>query len=152
MSARAACRLVDLGFTQVYDYVPGKAAWLGMGLPSEGSLDPAERVGAVAARSLPEVGVGDLVRDVGLGSHEFAVVLDGEVVAGVVTRDALAGEAGRRVGDVLDPGPDTFRPSMTVAELRRYWEGNDERLALVTTLHGEYLGAILRDEMAARPA
>jgi rhodanese-related sulfurtransferase len=36
MSPRAACRLELLGFTQVYDYVAGKADWLAHGLPTEG--------------------------------------------------------------------------------------------------------------------
>ena len=36
MSPRAACRLELLGFTQVYDYVLGKADWLAYGLPTEG--------------------------------------------------------------------------------------------------------------------
>ena len=36
MSPRAACRLETLGFAEVYDYVAGKADWLGRGLPREG--------------------------------------------------------------------------------------------------------------------
>ena len=36
MSPRAACRLQTLGFTNVYDYVLGKADWLAHGLPTEG--------------------------------------------------------------------------------------------------------------------
>lgn len=147
MSARAACRLEQLGFTAVYDYVAGKAAWLGLGLPSEGDVRPAERVGALAARSLPEIAVTALARDVELGDHEFGVVLDGDVVAGVVTPGRLEPAGDRRVVDVLDPGPDTFRPSMTIDELREYWGKNDETLALVTTLHGAYLGAIRRDDL-----
>ena len=36
MSPRAAWRLESLGFTKVYDYVPGKTDWLAAGLPREG--------------------------------------------------------------------------------------------------------------------
>jgi hypothetical protein len=36
MSPRAACRLEALGFSEVYDYVPGKVDWLARGLPREG--------------------------------------------------------------------------------------------------------------------
>ena len=36
MSPRAACRLETLGFSEVYDYVAGKADWLARGLPREG--------------------------------------------------------------------------------------------------------------------
>lgn len=37
MSPRAACRLERLGFKKVYDFVPGKLAWLAMGWPREGT-------------------------------------------------------------------------------------------------------------------
>jgi hypothetical protein len=36
MSARAAWRLEELGFRQVYDYVPSKIDWFANGLPREG--------------------------------------------------------------------------------------------------------------------
>ena len=36
MSPRAAWRLETLGFERVYDYVGGKADWLGHALPREG--------------------------------------------------------------------------------------------------------------------
>jgi hypothetical protein len=36
MSPRAACRLATIGFTEVYDYVAGKAEWLARGLPRDG--------------------------------------------------------------------------------------------------------------------
>src|SRR6266550_4700590 len=37
MSPRAAWRLESIGFTQVYDYVAGKADWGSFGLPLEGT-------------------------------------------------------------------------------------------------------------------
>ena len=147
MSPRAACRLEDLGFTRVHDYVAGKAAWLAMGLPSEGSVQPEERVSAIARRDLPELGLDTGAGDVDLAGHEFGVVLDGSVVAGSITSSGLDGAAGRPLREVLDTGVDTFRPSMTIAELCDYWAGNDEQLAVVSTLRGEYLGAILRSDL-----
>jgi hypothetical protein len=42
-----------LGFREVYDYVPGKAAWLAMALPFEGDSDPETRAGVVARRDTP---------------------------------------------------------------------------------------------------
>lgn len=36
MSPRAACRLEQLGFAEVYDYTTGKADWLAHGLDTEG--------------------------------------------------------------------------------------------------------------------
>ena len=37
LSPRAAARLEELSFREVYDYVAGKADWLAAGLPSEGT-------------------------------------------------------------------------------------------------------------------
>ncbi|MGQ0577169.1 MAG: hypothetical protein ACT4RN_23650, partial [Pseudonocardia sp.] len=45
MSPRAACRLATLGFTQVYDYVPGKVDWLARNLPVEGTGADAPTIG-----------------------------------------------------------------------------------------------------------
>src|SRR5437870_5087590 len=47
MSPRAAVRLRQLGFPQVYDYASGKSDWLAAGLPVEG-----EGVGRLAADAL----------------------------------------------------------------------------------------------------
>src|SRR6266542_1433835 len=45
MSPRAACRLEQLGFPEVYDYTAGKADWLAHGLETEG-----EQAGVLRAR------------------------------------------------------------------------------------------------------
>src|SRR5207248_2978064 len=45
MSPRAACRLDTLGFREVYDYLPGKAEWLGHGLATEGPGPEERRTG-----------------------------------------------------------------------------------------------------------
>jgi hypothetical protein len=48
MSPRAACRLDTLGFTEVYDYVPGKADWRAHGLPVEGEHADLPTAGSLA--------------------------------------------------------------------------------------------------------
>ena len=53
MSPRAAARLESLGFTEVYDYVAGKADWAAMGLPLKGRLADISRAGDVARRGMP---------------------------------------------------------------------------------------------------
>src|SRR5260370_36490043 len=52
MSPRAAWRLEQLGFTEVYDYVAGKADWLAAGLPSEGPGSATPRAGGIARRRI----------------------------------------------------------------------------------------------------
>jgi rhodanese-related sulfurtransferase len=43
MSPRAAWRLESIGFTEVHDYVAGKADWGSAGLPLEGTRDYSAR-------------------------------------------------------------------------------------------------------------
>src|SRR6266516_46216 len=53
MSPRAAWRLESIGFTQVYDYVAGKADWGSAGLPLEGTRGSETRVGAHLRHDVP---------------------------------------------------------------------------------------------------
>ena len=56
LSARAAYRFETLGFTDVYDYVASKAAWMACGLPIEGTIPARSRAGAIA-RDAPRCSV-----------------------------------------------------------------------------------------------
>src|SRR4051794_17708797 len=92
MSPRAACRLEQLGFTDVSDYAGGKMAWMGAGLPTEGSVPDGERVGALARPIAPTCNVSSSVEQLRAQAAEgaFSVVLaDRDVVVGVVALDRL---------------------------------------------------------------
>ena len=97
--------------------MPGKAAWLGMGLPFEGEKGPETRAGAVVR-----------------GDVEGVETEDGIVLAVV--------EDGKR-----KPGPSTFRPSVPRDELASYLDEHDEDHALITTLDGRLVGQVRRDEL-----
>jgi hypothetical protein len=56
MSARAAWRLEELGFTQVYDYVPSKIDWFANGLPREGKAAEIPWAGDLARDDAPTCG------------------------------------------------------------------------------------------------
>ena len=53
MSPRAAWRLEGMGFSRVYDYVPGKADWSASGLPTEGTRAGTPTIGEAARRDVP---------------------------------------------------------------------------------------------------
>ena len=106
-----------LGFREVYDFVPGKAAWLGMGLPFEGEQGPETRAGAV---------VGD--------AGESVVVEDGIVLAEVTDGETA-------------PGPSTFRPSIPRHELAAYLDEHEKDHALITTLDGRLVGVVRREDL-----
>lgn len=150
LSPRAAHRLEQLGFTDVYDYVPGKAAWLGEGLPSEGARRPEQRIGSIADPDVPRVPATATVgeaREV-VGDQDVGIVVDADdVVLGVLRPEALDLDATTPVRDVLQPGPSTFRPSMTIKEMVEYFRKSDENRAIVSSLTGQWIGLIRRSDL-----
>jgi predicted transcriptional regulator len=151
MSPRAACRLERLGFADVYDYVPGKAAWLAMGLPSEGSVPPGDRAGPLARGDVPTCAPDEEVDQV---SHRMAywnvcVVVADDVVLGVLDADGLAeADSSTAVEDVMRAGPSTFRPSITKRELAEWMDGQGGiGHTLITTLDGRLVGLVTRDDL-----
>jgi rhodanese-related sulfurtransferase len=151
LSPRAAHRLEVLGFDDVYDYVPGKAAWLGEGLASEGLRRDEQRVSAIARADVPTIGVDAVVGDVADaldGDGDVAVVLDDDrIVVGIVRPEVLGLDPKTPVAEVLQPGPSTFRPSMTIKELVGYFRKSDEERAIVSTLTGRWIGLIQRSDV-----
>lgn len=149
MSPRAACRLEQLGFREIYDYSDGLAAWLAEGYESEG-LRTAERVGprvlADVPRFAPQATVSDMVA--GIGPWELAVVVECDgVVSGVARPEAGALPAGLVLERVMHTAPPTVRPSMAVSELARSMDDAGQHHALVTTPSGILLGLVRRQDL-----
>ena len=122
MSPRAACRLETLGFSETYDYVPGKAEWLGHGLPVEGPGPDEERVlryvrDDVVTCGLDEA-IGDVRERVEASPYGFAlVVAEGGCLLGRLRRAELEGDAERRTEEGMEAGPSTVRPTVSAHEL-----------------------------------
>ena len=154
---RAAARLEAKGFTDVRVYTRGKVAWLAEGLPSEGRRRPEQRVASIArTEGVPTLPGDATLADAasvfadasGAADGEVAVVLDPDgVVLGVLRRETLGLPPSTPVADVLQPGPSTFRPSMTIAELVDYFRSSDETRAIVSTAGGRWLGLIRREDV-----
>lgn len=152
MSPRAACRLESLGFTQVYDYVPGKVDWLANNLPVEGTDAEAPTAGSLARDDVVRCELADLagsVRDrLGASPYGFALVTTaGGVVLGRVPASALAGNVERPVEEVMDPGPSTVRPHVSAAGLAKRLAERDLRWAIVTAPDGRLLGVVRRQDL-----
>lgn len=148
--ARAAARLESFGFTAVHDYAPGKVAWLAAGLPSEGLRRAEQRVGAIGTTDVALVPAGATVGEAAamVGDEDIGIVVDDDaVVLGVLRPETFGLDPATPVADVVQPGPSTFRPSMTVRELVDYFRSSDENRALVTTHTGRFLGLIRRQDM-----
>jgi CBS domain-containing protein len=147
MSPRAACRLEALGFTEVYDYVTGKADWLARGLPTEGAEPRPPRVANllrhdVATADLRER-VGDVLPRVCASPYGFALVTGrGGVLLGRLRRAALEGDPAVTAEQVMEPGPSTIRPDTEPDALARRLRERDLTTAVVTDPDGILLGIV----------
>jgi rhodanese-related sulfurtransferase len=153
LSPRAARRLELLGFTDVYDYMVGKAAWLADGLPFEGKRGPSTRIGSIARNDVPVVHARATLADAAKAFDDdntegIAVVVDDDgVVTGVLRREALGLDPNTPVVDAAQPGPSTFRPSLPIDELADYFRRRDQARALVTTVEGRWIGIVRRRDL-----
>jgi CBS-domain-containing membrane protein len=157
MSPRAACRLELLGFTQVYDYVAGKADWLAHGLPTEGEQARIPRARDVLRRDVvtagPEEPVGVVAPRVAGSPYGFALVVaeDGTLL-GRLRKAVLGADPAARAEQVMEAGPSTIRADRPLAELAERLRRRELRTAVVTTPDGKLLGVVLRADMEARLA
>jgi CBS domain-containing protein len=157
MSPRAACRLQLLGFTQVYDYVAGKADWLAHGLPTEGEQAQVPRAKDVLRRDVvtagPEEPVGVIAARVAGSPYGFALVVaeDGTLL-GRLRKAMLGADPAARAEQVMEAGPSTIRADRPLAELAERLRRRELRTAVVTAPDGKLLGVVLRADMEARLA
>ena len=153
MSARAASRLVTLGFGNVYRYQAGKADWFAAGLPREGQEAHVLRVAEVAKRDVATCRLDERVaevRDRVDGGEPLVVVDTDGIVLGLVPLDALTGDPSAPIEQVMDPAPVTFRPDVRAGDVPDYFEKQGGRHAIVTTSDGVLIGLIrLHPEVSA---
>jgi rhodanese-related sulfurtransferase len=152
LSPRAAARLAQLGFSEVYDYTAGRVAWLAEGLPGDGLVGDDERVLAVTRADVARVGPAATVAEMAdvIGDWEVVVVVsDDGVVAGLLRAEAVAVPGDVPVAEIMQSAPPTVRPSITQRELAESMDANGERHVLVTTLSGALLGLVRREELRA---
>ena len=156
MSPRAACRLETLGFEHVYDYVPGKADWLGRGLPTEGTDADRPRVCALARDDVVtcslDMPIAGVIGEIDASPYGFAlVVADDRTLLGRLRRSKLAdADPQAPAEEVMDPGPSTVRADLDVDELRKRLDKRDLKTALVSTPEGKLIGVVTRAALDGR--
>jgi CBS-domain-containing membrane protein len=154
MSARAAWRLEELGFTEVYDYVASKVDWFANGLPREGKSAETPWAGDLVRDDVPKCTpterLGDVrERVVSAGYDLCPVINEHQVVLGLLRGDALSKDAVARVGEVMELGPKTLRPSNPVEKLLESRANQGVKHWIVTTSHGKLLGLLVRTDAEA---
>jgi CBS domain-containing protein len=141
-----------LGFTDVYDYVPGKVDWLAHDLPVEGDRTYAP----IAARAMlgdaatcrPRDRIADVCESIKRSPYPFALVTsdDGTLLARAPA-SALEPPSERPVWDVAEPGPKTFRPHASAEKVAEFLADHGYRWAIVTTPEGRFLGVASREDL-----
>jgi CBS domain-containing protein len=154
MSPRAACRLEALGFSEVYDYMPGKADWLARGLPTEGEEAGAPRALGLVVDDVVTCRLDERVSEVRArveaSRYRFAfVVSNSRVLLGRLRRAALEGDGDLTAEVVMEPGPSTIRPDTGLEPLAERMRKNELTCVPVTTPEGELLGLVRRDDLEA---
>jgi CBS domain-containing protein len=136
-----------MGFTDVYLLEGGRAAWTVLGLPTDGQIGDARRIGQRAVE-VPAVSVDATVGDViEIGEIPYTVVVLGcdDVVVGSLRPTVLALPPQTRVRDVMIPAPSTIRPDLRVEEVARRFAKDGLDHVLVTTADGVLVGLVTND-------
>ena len=151
MSPRAAWRLEELGFTQVYDFVPGKMAWLAMGWPREGTAAALPNAGEIAKRGTPTCALEDRVADVreqvlAVGRDVCIVVNAAGIVEGRLRGSALEEQPDATAEQAMEIGPTTIRPSEPLAPLIERMRNRGVATIVVSDLKGRLVGILYRQD------
>lgn len=149
LSSRAASLLEALGFRHVYDYTASKVAWFAEGHPAEGRTPSTSRAGAIC-RQVPTCGLDGTTGDLADRFDDTGVVVvvdDETTVLGLVRREATGLPSATPIVKAMQAAPTTVRPSITASELADSMRKENRAFVLVTTLHGQLLGIIERDDL-----
>jgi predicted transcriptional regulator len=148
MSPRAACRLEQLGFADVYDYVPGKTDWMAAGLPREGESVHVPYAGDLVIPDVPRCGYRQPLKEAekAMREHAFCVaVTDDNVVLGMLyARDREHHDPNATVEQAMHGGPTTVRANEPVQPLVERMRAAAVDGILVTDPEGRLLGLLDR--------
>jgi len=141
----------------VYDYRAGKQDWMGAGLPTEGTNAQRPRLVDVVRRDVPTCSLGERLGDVrdrvrAAGWDACVVVSQNRTVLGLLRSKELDADPDLPVEQVMRPGPSTYRPFVSVEEMRRIMTERNMDGSPVTTSDGKLVGLVREQDVTVRPA
>jgi predicted transcriptional regulator len=136
----------------VYDYRAGIQDWMGAGLPTEGTNTQIPRLVDVVRRDVPTCSLGERLGDVrdrvmAAGWDACVVVSTDRVVLGLLRAEEFQADPEMPVDRVMRPGPSTYRPFVSVAEMGRIMSDRDMASSPVTTSDGRLVGLVRRQDV-----
>jgi rhodanese-related sulfurtransferase len=149
LSARMAHRLAAEGFTDVHDFIGGRARWTALGLPTEGDTGDRRRISNYlrVAPTVPfDATIGDLLT---LDEQERLVVVidDHDIVLGALESTARALPADTLVARAMIPAPGTIRPEQRIDEVVEQLRQDHLDHVLCTSVSGALLGIVVTEEL-----
>jgi len=138
-----------MGFADVYLLEGGRAAWTVLGLPTDGQVGDARRIGPRAV-DVPTVPIDATVADViAVGDIPYTVVVlgCGDVVVGALRPTVRTLPRRTRVRDVMIPAPSTIRPDLRVEEVAARFAKDGLDHVLVTTVDGVLVGLVTMEDL-----
>lgn len=124
--------------------------WVANGLPVEGRHTDQPRAGDLVRHDIPTGRPHEPLRDIAArmkaSRWDLCAVLDDEhVLLGLIDAGALRREGSLTFEQVMQSGPTTIRPHLTLDELGARLKKRDH--VLVTTSDGAFLGLLLRSDI-----
>jgi CBS domain-containing protein len=136
----------------VYDYRAGKEDWMGAGLPTEGTNSQRPRLADVVRRDVPTCSLGERLGDIrgradAAGWDACVVLSEDRVVLGLLRAAELRADPGLLAEQVMRPGPSTYRPFVSVDEMRRIMIDRGMASSPVTTSDGKLVGLVRKEDV-----
>jgi CBS domain-containing protein len=126
--------------------------WIGAGLPTEGTNTQRPRLIDVVRRDVPTCSLGERLGDVrdrvAAAGWDACVVVSGQrVVLGLLRAKQLEADPGLPVERVMRPGPSTYRPSVSVDDMRGIMLDRGLENSPVTTSDGRLVGLVRQQDV-----
>jgi len=127
---------------------------MGAGLPTEGTNAQRPRLVDVVRRDVPTCSLDERLGDVRhravtAGWDACVVVSQERIVLGLLRAKELDADPDLPVEHVMRPGPSTYRPFVSVEELRRTMTERNMDSSPVTTSDGKLVGLVRKQDISA---
>ena len=121
-------------------------------MPTEGTLAQRPRLVDVVRRDVPTCSLGERLGDVrdraiAAGWDACVVVSQDRVVLGLLRAKELQADPYLLVERVMRPGPSTYRPFVSVEEMRRTMTERNLESSPVTTSDGRLVGLVRKQDV-----